>query len=80
MIFSVGCPGEEGGSGKAFMAREGLWKKLDAALSWHPSDVNQVRTGTNNSCIQVLYKFSGVRPMPPATPITDAALWTLWSL
>ena len=59
-VIFYGCPGEEGGSGKAFMAREGLWKELDAALSWHPSDVNQVRTGTNNSCIQVLYKFSGV--------------------
>ena len=59
-VIFYGCPGEEGGSGKAFMARDGLWKELDAALSWHPSDVNQVTTGTNNSCIQVLYKFSGV--------------------
>ena len=58
-VIFFGCPGEEGGSGKAFMAREGLWKKLDAALSWHPDDVNQVETGTNNSSIQVLYKFSG---------------------
>lgn len=59
-VVFYGCPGEEGGSGKAYMARENLWRGLDAALSWHPSDVNQVRTGTNNSCIQVLYKFSGV--------------------
>ncbi len=59
-VIFYGCPGEEGGSGKAFMAREGLWKELDAALCWHPSDVNQVRTGTNNSCIQVLYKFTGL--------------------
>lgn len=59
-VIFYGCPGEEGGSGKAFMARENLWRGLDAALSWHPSDVNQVRTGTNNSCIQVLYNFSGV--------------------
>lgn len=59
-VIFYGCPGEEGGSGKAYMAREGLWRGLDAALSWHPSDVNQVRTGTNNSCIQVLYKYSGV--------------------
>ena len=59
-VIFYGCPGEEGGSGKAYMAREGLWKELDAALSWHPSDVNQVETGTNNSCIQVLYRFSGV--------------------
>ncbi|MBR0208389.1 MAG: amidohydrolase [Oscillospiraceae bacterium] len=58
-VIFFGCPGEEGGSGKAFMAREGLWRTLDAALSWHPGDVNQVETGTNNSCIQVLYKFTG---------------------
>ena len=41
------------------MAREGAWYALDAALTWHPSDVNQNATGTNNSCIQVLYKFHG---------------------
>ena len=59
-VIFYGCPGEEGGSGKAFMARDGLWRQLDAALSWHPSDVNQVKTGTNNSSIQVLYRFHGV--------------------
>ena len=58
-VIFFGCPGEEGGAGKAFMARDGLWKKLDAALCWHPSDVNQVKTGTNNSSIQVLYRFRG---------------------
>ena len=58
-VIFFGCPGEEGGAGQAFMAREGLWKKLDAALCWHPSDVNQVKTGTNNSSIQVLYRFRG---------------------
>jgi metal-dependent amidase/aminoacylase/carboxypeptidase family protein len=35
-------------------------KQLDAALCWHPGDSFQTITGTNNSCIQVLYKFSGV--------------------
>jgi len=59
-VIFYGCPGEEGGAGKAYMAREGLWKQLDAALCWHPGDANQVTTGTNNSCIQVLYKFSGI--------------------
>ena len=67
-VIFYGCPGEEGGSGKAFMAREGLWKKLDAALSWHPGDVNQVETGTNNSSIQVLYKFSGKAAHAAADP------------
>ncbi len=59
-VIYYGCPGEEGGAGKAFMAREGLWKELDAALCWHPGDGNQTITGTNNSCIQVLYSFSGI--------------------
>lgn len=59
-VIFYGCPGEEGGAGKAFMAREGMWRELDCALTWHPSDVNEVVTGTNNSSIQVLYRFHGV--------------------
>ena len=67
-VVFYGCPGEEGGSGKAYMAREGLWKELDAALCWHPGSVNQTRTGTNNSCIQVLYHFSGVASHAAGAP------------
>ena len=59
-VVFYGCPGEEGGAGKAYMARDNKWSELDAALTWHPSSENQVSSGTNNSCIQVLYKFSGV--------------------
>ena len=43
-VILYGCPGEEGGAAKAFMARDGVWKKLDAALTWHPEDVNEVAT------------------------------------
>ncbi|MBR5261497.1 MAG: amidohydrolase [Oscillospiraceae bacterium] len=59
-VIFYGCPGEEGGSAKAFMAREDLFRGLDAAFCWHPADVNEVATGTNNSSVQVLYKFHGV--------------------
>ncbi len=59
-VIFYGCPGEEGAASKAFMARDGVWKALDAALSWHPDDVNEVSTGTCNSCIQKEYKFTGV--------------------
>ena len=59
-VFFYGCPGEEGGASKAFFARDGVWAELDAALTWHPEDVNEVRTGTCNSCIQILYDFHGV--------------------
>ena len=59
-VIYFGCPGEEGVAGKAYLAREGLWKMLDAAITWHPSDINEIPSGTNNSCIQVLYKFKGL--------------------
>lgn len=59
-VIFFGTPGEEGGAGKAFMAKEGLWYGLDAAITWHPFDVNEVAVGTCNSCIQVLYKYKGV--------------------
>ncbi len=59
-VIFYGCPGEEGGAAKAFFARENLWRELDAALTWHPADVNEIRSGTNNSCIQILYRFSGI--------------------
>lgn len=59
-VVLYGCPGEEGGAAKAFMARDGLWYGLDAALTWHPEDTNEVVTGSTNSCIQTQYKFTGI--------------------
>lgn len=67
-VVLYGCPGEEGGAAKAFMARDSVWKGLDAALTWHPEDVNEVRTGSSNSCIQVQYKFKGVASHAAGAP------------
>ncbi|MER2151073.1 MAG: amidohydrolase, partial [Candidatus Limivicinus sp.] len=67
-VIFYGCPGEEGGAAKAYMAREGVWKQLDAALTWHPGDANQTTTGTNNSCIQVLYEFHGIAAHAAGNP------------
>lgn len=67
-VVLYGCPGEEGGAAKAFMARDGLWRELDAALTWHPEDVNEVATGSSNSCIQVQYKFTGVASHAAGAP------------
>ena len=58
-VVCYGCPGEEGGSGKAFMARDGVFDGLDAALSWHPKDITEVRTCTTLANIQALYIFDG---------------------
>ena len=59
-VTLYGCPGEEGGAAKAFMARDGLWYDLDAALTWHPDDCNEVVTGSTNSCIQGQYTYTGI--------------------
>lgn len=67
-VIFYGCPGEEGGAAKAFMARDGVWRKLDAALTWHPEDMNEVETGSSNSCIQVQYKFTGVASHAAGAP------------
>ena len=39
-IRVYGTPAEEGGSGKVYMVRAGLFNDVDAVLHWHPSDVN----------------------------------------
>lgn len=67
-VILYGCPGEEGGAAKAFMARDGVWKEPDAALTWHPEDVNEVVTGSSNSCIQVQYKFTGTASHAAGAP------------
>lgn len=67
-VIFFGCPGEEGGAGKAFMAREGIFYDLDAALTWHPGDVNAVSSGTCNSSIQVEYKFTGIASHAAGSP------------
>lgn len=63
-----GCPGEEGGSGKAFMAREGIFADLDAALTWHSGTMNMVSSGSSLANIQVYYRFSGRSSHAAASP------------
>lgn len=67
-VILYGCPGEEGVASKAFMARDGVWKSLDAAFCWHPEDVNEVCTGSSNSCIQIQYKFTGTASHAAGAP------------
>ena len=43
-VTLFGCPAEEGGGGKVFMARDGVFDGVDAIVSWHPEAMNMVRT------------------------------------
>lgn len=67
-VILYGCPGEEGVASKAYMARDGLWYNLDAALTWHAGDCNEVATGSTNSCIQMLYTFHGLASQASTAP------------
>lgn len=63
-----GCPAEESGSGKTFMARAGLFDDLDAAFCWHPSIVNEVQTTSSLACIQAYFRFKGRAAHAAAAP------------
>lgn len=67
-VIYYGCPGEEGGSGKAFMARGGAFDDLDVALCWHPAETNNVVQNTSLANIQVLYRFYGTSAHAAANP------------
>lgn len=54
-----GCPGEEGGSGKTFMVREGLFDDVDAAVTWHPEAFAGMFTTPTLANIQAAWRFTG---------------------
>ncbi|HGY2643772.1 TPA: M20 family metallopeptidase [Klebsiella aerogenes] len=54
-----GCPGEEGGSGKTFMVREGLFDDIDAALTWHPEAWAGMFSTSTLANIQAAWRFTG---------------------
>ena len=63
-----GCPGEEFGCGKMFMARAGAFDGLDAAFTWHPGNLNGtwgVSSLANNS---IYYYFKGKTAHAAAAP------------
>jgi aminobenzoyl-glutamate utilization protein B len=54
-----GCPAEEVGTGKAFMVRDGAFAGVDAAISWHPSDVTACLNTTTLANRSAFFRFHG---------------------
>lgn len=54
-----GCPAEEGGGGKAYMAREGCFDGVDVVLDWHPDICNLVNTESGLANVQMRFTFHG---------------------
>lgn len=67
-VIYYGCPAEEGGSAKAFMARDGVFDHLDAALLWHPGTANMVNPNSSLANYAVRYRFHGRSSHAAATP------------
>ena len=63
-----GCPGEENGSGKVFMARNGLFDDQDICITWHPSDMNRIVSCSSLACIGVFFEFRGVASHAAGNP------------
>jgi len=63
-----GTPAEEGGSGKVFMVRDGLFDDVDAAVTWHPGDRNDVNTTPSLANISGKFRFHGVSAHAAASP------------
>jgi aminobenzoyl-glutamate utilization protein B len=55
-----GTPAEEGGSGKVYMVRAGLFKDVDVVLHWHPADRNVVTNGGALAVTTARFTFHGI--------------------
>lgn len=67
-IRFYGTPAEEGGSGKVYMVRAGLFNDVDAIVSWHPGDQNTSNPSTNLATISGKFTFKGVSSHAAAAP------------
>lgn len=63
-----GTPAEETLIGKAYMARDGLFDGLDAALEWHPDDRNAVNNFPNQANNNFSVEFFGRAAHAAADP------------
>jgi len=63
-----GTPAEEGGSGKYYMLRAGLFKDVDAVVAWHPGDHNEASPSTTLANISAKFRFHGISAHAAAAP------------
>jgi aminobenzoyl-glutamate utilization protein B len=63
-----GTPAEEGGGGKIYMIRAGLFDDVDVVVGWHPGDANQVSRSTTLANISAKFRFHGLSAHAAAAP------------
>jgi aminobenzoyl-glutamate utilization protein B len=67
-IRLVGTPAEEGGSGKVYMVREGLFDDVDIALHWHADAINSAAAQTTLANRSAKFRFRGVSAHAAGAP------------
>lgn len=67
-IRLYGTPAEEGGSGKVYMARAGLFDDVDVALHWHADDENSAAAQTSLANRSAKFRFKGVSAHAAGAP------------
>src|SRR5210317_1554989 len=67
-IRFYGTPAEEGGSGKVYMVRAGLFDDVDAVLHWHPSSFNAANAESSNANKSAKFRFSGISAHAAGSP------------
>lgn len=67
-VHYFGCPGEEFGCGKMFMARAGAFDGIDAAFTWHPGNLNNVWGISSLANNSIYYHFKGRTSHAAASP------------
>jgi aminobenzoyl-glutamate utilization protein B len=63
-----GCPAEEGGAAKAFMVRDGAFKDVDIAISWHPAPFAAVNEANSLANTRIDFTFVGRSSHAAAAP------------
>jgi len=63
-----GTPAEEGGSGKVYMVRAGLFNDVDVAVSWHPGDRNDASPTSSTATVTGKFRFRGIAAHAAAAP------------
>ncbi|MEE8166940.1 MAG: amidohydrolase [Myxococcota bacterium] len=67
-IRVYGTPAEEGGAGKVYLTRAGLFSDVDAMLHWHPGDSNGVMWSTMLAVKSAKFRFRGYAAHAAASP------------
>ncbi|RNC88564.1 MAG: amidohydrolase [Allomuricauda sp.] len=67
-IRFYGCPAEEGGGAKVYMARAGLFDDVDVALHWHPGSRNAASAAAALANISAKFRFRGISAHAAGAP------------